>query len=44
MKHECKRYKTVLKINRVRMTVACRECGKIKHLHIYGVIKHYIAG
>lgn len=27
-KHKCKRFKTVMKRNGVRMMVACRECGK----------------
>ena len=27
-KHECKRFKTAVKLGGVRMVVACRECGE----------------
>jgi hypothetical protein len=30
--HECTRFKTVLKRNKIREIVACRECGKQRNL------------
>jgi adenylate cyclase class IV len=29
MSHECKRFRTVSKHGGVRLTVACRECGRV---------------
>ena len=29
MSHECKRFETVTKLGGVRLTVSCRECGKV---------------